>query len=504
MGATPLQHVLGVHLIRIELRVIVQGLILLMALAAAFAIRRRRFALSSTTFVLVASGLLLDLVAVGMPATQVSAAQKVAAAAVVLFLFGLIRLALEAVDAISRRGRSHFSTIFKDLMMFALWGVVVGIVLYTDFGVQPLSILTTTTVLAAVVGLALQESLSNIFTGLMLQLSKPFEPGDWVRAGNFVGRVRGIGWRSTTLMTRANERLDIPNTTIGKDVLVNYAEEAIRDEITVGISYDAPPNQVREIILKMLHDMPHVLSHPAPIVLPWEYGESSILYRVKYCISDYAVQEDVRAEVVSSLWYALRRHQIQIPFPIRTLELRHARTSRVAEAEYEKEMIHELRKVDFLRDLDDESLKMLMPSVQVHQFGRGELLMRQGDPGETMYIIRHGKVEVLAHSKDGTDRQDRHLATLTSSQVIGEAALLTGEPRTATGRALTDVEVIELTRDGFIHLFKRNPNTAKATSEIVSTRLTERQAALAETIEGDARTGRNRWLFSKMREIFDF
>src|SRR5215472_9219637 len=279
-GETPLQHVLGIHLIPIELRVVVQGLILLAALLTAIAIRRRRFALSSTTFVLVAAGLLLDLVAIGMPTTDAAAAHKISAAAVVLFLFGLIRLVLEAIDAFTRRGRSESSTIFKDLVMFSLWGIVVGVVLYTDFGVQPLSILTTTTVVAAVVGLALQETLSNIFSGLMLQLSKPFLPGDWVKAGEFIGRVKGIGWRSTTVVTRANERLDIPNATIGKEVLVNYAEDEICDEISIGISYNVPPNRVREVIVKVLHDLPHVVPQRTPLVLPWEYGDSAIRYRV--------------------------------------------------------------------------------------------------------------------------------------------------------------------------------------------------------------------------------
>jgi small-conductance mechanosensitive channel len=500
-GATPLQHVLGIHLIPIELRVVVQGVILLAALLTAFAIRHRRFALSTTTFVLLAAGLTLDLVAVGMPLADAAPARKVAAAAVVLFLFGVIRLVLEAIDALTRRGRSHFSTIFKDLVMFAMWGIVVGVVLYTDFGVQPLSILTTTTVVAAVVGLALQETLSNIFSGLTLQLSKPFLPGDWVKAGDFIGRVRGIGWRSTTIVTRANERLDIPNATIGKEVLVNYAEHEICDEISIGISYNVPPNRVREVIVKVLHDLPHVVPQRTPLVLPWEYGDSAIRYRVKYWISDYTFLEQVHAEAMSSLWYALRRHRMEIPFPIRTLELRRARPDRAAEAEYERELIYELRKVDFLRELDDASLRLLLSSVQVHEFGAGEVLMRQGEAGETMYIIRHGHVEVIAHGAAGSDR---HLATMGSSQVIGEAALFTGEARTATIRALDDVEVIEISRDGLTRLFKQSPNTAKAISEIVSTRLSERQAALAQSIEGDGRSGRSRWLLGKMRVIFDF
>ena len=169
--------------------------------------------------------------------------------------------------------------------------------------------------------------------------------------------------------------------------------------------------------------------------------------------------------------------------------------------EYEREIAHELRKVDFLRDLDEKSLAMLLPGVQVHQFGAGEVLMRQGEPGETMYVIRHGKVDVVAHSVDGSER---YRTVLGSSQVVGEAALLTGEPRSATVRARTDVEVMEVGREGFTHLLKQNPNTALAISDIVSTRLNERQAALAQSIEGDGESGRSRWLLGKMREIFDF
>src|SRR5271155_2135995 len=171
MDATPLQHVLGIRLFRQELRVAVQASLLIAALLVAFAIRRRRFALSATTFILIASGLLLDIVSIALPKADALIAQKVAAASVVLFMFGVIRLVLESIDAATRRGQSQFSTIFKDLVMFSLWAIVVGVVLYTDFGVQPLSILTTTTVVAAVVGLALQETLSNIFSGLMMQLS---------------------------------------------------------------------------------------------------------------------------------------------------------------------------------------------------------------------------------------------------------------------------------------------------------------------------------------------
>src|SRR5215475_9757137 len=117
---TPLQHILGFNLLPLSLSIIVQVILLIGALLAAFALRRRKVVLSGTTFVLVAAGLMLDLIATSMPVADASVAEKISAAAVVVFFFGVIRLGLEAIDAFTRRGRSHFSTIFKDLIMFSL------------------------------------------------------------------------------------------------------------------------------------------------------------------------------------------------------------------------------------------------------------------------------------------------------------------------------------------------------------------------------------------------
>jgi small-conductance mechanosensitive channel len=498
MATTPLETLTGFAQLRSDLRMTAEWLALILALGIAIALRKRRFAFSATTFVLAAAGLMLDIGASFLSNPQF--AQKIAAAGVVLFLFGVIRLVLEAVDFLTRRGRAHFSTIFKDLMMFVLWGVVVGVVLYTDFGFQPLSILTTTTALGVIVGLAAQESLGQIFNGLMLQLSNPFKPGDWVQSGNHIGRVRGIGWRSTTIITRHNEQVEVPNTSIGKEVLVNFGERVVADEVSVGLSYDVPPNRAREVIRHVLHGIPNVLHDPAPEVLPWQYQDFSINYRIKYWMRDYTVQEHLHADVITSLWYALRRNGMEIPFPIRTLQMRR-RPPAVGQGDYEQEIMRELRKIDFLRGLDDNELRVIVPTVRSHQFGAGELLMRDGEPGESLFIIRRGNVEVLVPGADGTERR---AATLSSGQLVGEISLWTGAPRNATVRALDDVEVLEMNREGFTRLFKERPDAAKAMSEVVSVRISENEAMRAMGAPGDGKAGRSVWLLNKMREIFDF
>src|SRR6266481_970195 len=500
MGATPLQSMLQIDVLPRDMRTLLESVLAIVGLMGAFAVRRRRRAVTATTFLLLSGSTLIDAGARFFPNELVG--QKVAVAAFVLFLFGVIRLILEFADSITRRGKVHFSTISKDLLMLTLWFVVVMVVLYTDFGVQPLSILTTTTVFAAVLGFALQETLGNIFSGLSLSMGRPFEPGDWIRSGAHVGQVKGIAWRATTIVTRANERLEIPNSVIAKDVLFNYATGAVREELAIGLSYGVPPNHVREVVLTLLRDVPQVMRAPAPEVLAWDYADFAIQYRIRYWISDYAVQERVRDRVASSLWYALKRHSIEIPFPTRTIHVRDAGRDEDerADASFEHELMGDLRQVDWLRGLNEEELRLLVPSVAVRQFGAGELLIRQGEQGASMFIFRSGTAEVFAHTADG---QTRHLATYVRGDVTGEMALMTGDPRTASVRAITDVEVIEMDREGFTRLFKEHPDAAAGIGDIIALRNKDRLEKLSAGDSMNGRGGPHRWLLAKMRELFD-
>ena len=501
MAPTPLQTMLGLSELHHDLRGFVESVLVLAALLGAFAVRRRRRAVTATTFLLLAGSVFIDAASRFFPDEAI--AEKIAVAAFVLFLFGVIRLVLEAVDAATRRGKVHFSTIGKDMLMLVLWFAVLMVVLYTDFGVQPLSILTTTTVFAAVLGFALQETLGNIFSGLSLSMGRPFEPGDWIRSGQHVGRVKGIAWRATTIVTRANERLEIPNSVIAKDTLFNYTTGAVRDEIAIGISYGVPPNHVREVVLTLLRDVTQVLREPPPEVLAWEYGDFSIQYRIRYWIGDYGVQEYVRDRVASGLWYALRRHSIEIPFPTRTVHVRDARQDQEdrADADLERELMADLRQVDWLRGLNEDELRLLVPTVAVRQFGAGEMLIRAGEQGDSMFIVRRGTAEVFATTADG---QTRHIANYSRGDFTGEMALMTGDPRSASVRAITDLEVIEMDREGFARLFKEHPDAAAGIGDIIAVRNRDRLEKLSSGATMDGKGGPHRWLLAKMREVFDF
>jgi len=455
----------------------------------------------SVSLVLCASGLLFDAAAQPQFAIWKQWGRWASASGLLLVCWGGIKMLLDGIDAAAHRRRAHFSTIGKDLVMLLLFTVVAMIVMVEDVNVDPIPLVASSAAIGLVLAFALQETLGNVFSGLTLQVGKPFAPGDWVRTNNFVGRVQGISWRSTAVITRANERLVIPNSWIAKDIVVNYSHGgAVADEITIGLSYGAPPNYVREVIAETLRGVPGILPSPSPAIFTWDYADYSIRYRIRYWMTDYAEAERLHDTVHTALWYALRRHSIEIPYPTRTLlNGRESSISRAA-GEFEQEIINELRQVDFLRDLHDDELQLLLPGVSLLNFGAGETIVREGDTGDSLYIIRSGEVEVVAHAHGS---QEVPIRNLKRPAFFGEMALMTGEPRNSTIRARSDAELLELGREGFAELFKSHPQTAAMMGEIIALRMSERRESLAAATVRDHSHGHVGWLLAKISAVFN-
>jgi small-conductance mechanosensitive channel/CRP-like cAMP-binding protein len=428
-------------------------------------------------------------------------AMTLRAIALLTFLFGLVRALVIMADLVARRRRTDFSTIFRDLATLLAYAIVFLLVARLELNVDVTPLLATSALVTAVIGLALQETLGNIFSGLSLQLQKPFEPGDWVSFDSHLGRVQGIGWRSTRLVTRSLEVLDVPNALLAREVITNYRGTAVGDDLFVGLSYAAPPNRVKEIILRVLHHNRALAGNPAPQVWVVEYGDFAIKYRIRFWMIDYSQQDWVRDEIMTSLWYALRRNGIEIPFPIRTLQVQRVRATFPGDVDRQRDVMGALRQVDFLRGLDEEQLATLVPSLYDVEYGLGEIICREGEAGNTFYVLRSGVVEVVAHGAKG---EDRHVADLTAPAFFGEMSLLTGEPRSATVRAKSDARVLVVEREGFDGLFRSNPAVAETISRTLAQRQDELRERREQTAAAETAERISRRLLASMRTIFGF
>ena len=221
------------------------------------------------------------------------------------------------VDRVSDR----FPNIVQD-------GLIVGMFFVVATVVFKETILTASAVSAVVVGFALQDTLGNAFAGLAIQVEKPFRVGNWIKVGDFEGKVSQVTWRATKLLTRAGTYIVVPNNIISKESITNYSEPIlpVRIWVDVGATYNKPPNEVKAAMLEAIGQAPLALKTPAPDVLLMDFAASAITYRARFWIAEFEVDDIAYDQVRTAIFYAFARRGIEIPYPIQ-IEMSREETS---------------------------------------------------------------------------------------------------------------------------------------------------------------------------------
>jgi small-conductance mechanosensitive channel/CRP-like cAMP-binding protein len=381
-----------------------------------------------------------------------------AAALINLFVVGLLN-PLRA-DRIPDR----FPSIVQDAMVIGILILVATFAFGEEF-------LATSAVTGVVIGFALQDTLGNAFAGLAIQSEKPFNVGHWITVGEHEGRVAEVTWRATKLRTKTGNFVILPNSEVGKAAITNYSEPAapMRLHIEVGISYDAPPNRVKAVVAKALASCPLVLTSPPPDAMVRDFGDSAVIYRVRFWTDDFELDEEAADQVRSSLYYAFRREGLEIPYPIQAEYTKEFAVVDEAARLAEREEL--LRGVDLFATLTDDQRSAIAASMRPLDFGHGEAIVREGDPGKTMYVVASGRVNIVLASNG------QKVATTGQGGYFGEMSLLTGDSRTASVIADGDVRVLEIDAEVFRRLADVSPQAVEQVGMAAATRRAELMAA---------------------------
>jgi len=403
-----------------------------------------------------------------------------------LSLFVLLPLLVLAVrgsviflEALFTRSRGEAPpSLLESVIAVLLYGIGAGVIAHRGLGLELGPFLAGSAVLGAVVGLALQETLGNLFAGLALHTEAPFQVGDWVRLGDREGRVEQVSWRAMRLRTWYGDTLTIPNNEAARHSIQNLSQpkQPHSRAVTIGVNYQTPPNKVISVLSNLLEQIPQLPPEPAPILRVVGYHDFTIQYEIRYFLSAYEDYRPIEGEIHRLIWYHFRRHGIVIPFPIRDVYLHQAESGEGPREQAETRLMRALRGIDLFRPLSDDELSLAASRFRQLHYAAGERLIEEGSSGEGFFVIDRGEVEV---SKQIAAKR-RTLARLMEGQFFGEMALLTGELRTATVIALTDVDVFTIDKAGFHDVLVKNPAIAVDISAILS----ERQEALIQA-KGD-------------------
>ena len=356
------------------------------------------------------------------------------------------------------------------LSAFAILFLVVFTRLYQEVNLGAL--FTTSAIFGVIIGLALQDTLGNFFAGISLHADRPFQVGDVVVVGqqHLTGVVEGITWRAVKIRTFQNHIVLVSNSSAAKEAL----EVCPRDNLNARLVffntlYTDSPAKTIHIVREAIREAENVSVKITPIVRIRNLGDNGIDYEVKYWLEDYAKYNDTDALVRQLIWYALRRANITFAFPTRTLHVERRGPTPLATGP-QKEVIERLSAVDIFAPLSNEETEKLAGGAVRHVFAQGELVIRAGDQGASMFVVHNGRVQVQI--PDGG--KQRPVAVLSEGAFFGEMALFTGEPRTANVVALEETEVLEIGHDAMKHLFETNPDLA----ESISWTIAERRAGL--------------------------
>jgi small-conductance mechanosensitive channel len=406
------------------------------------------------------------------------------------------------LDVVAERRTSRPSPrIFRDLSTGVVY-LFVSLLALRSVDVEPGSILTTSALLTAVVGLAMQDTLGNLVSGLALQLQRPFDVGDWVEldGGQQAGRVTEVSWRATTVMTLDHVEVILPNAGLAKASIRNYSRPSpvARRRVLVNVSPLSAPDDVHAVLVAAAHEVRGVLASPAPFARTRSFAESSIEYELLFFIDDFGQAANVEGAVRDRVYYAFLRAGVEMPYPTRTLLLPQVD----AKAQLERERGRRgaaIAAVALLSPLPEDSRQLLAERATLRPFGPGEIIVRKGEASTDLFIIERGSVAVeLPREGGGTSE----LAQLGAGQCFGEMGLLTGETRSANVRAKTRCDLIVVDREAFHDVLAAHPEVVDRMGSLLATRQAEISAAAASGDRAQRPEERSRRLISQIREFF--
>lgn len=381
--------------------------------------------------------------------------------------------------ALGQRRHIHVPRLLIDVFNFVALAATALAVLNGLFGVELSALLVTSTVASAVIGLALQDLLVSIVAGLALQLEQPFRVGDWVVVSGQEGEVMQMNWRTLTLRTRDQHHVIVPNANVAKQDILNYSRPTSlqRQHLSIGLAYQHPPGAAQEVIARVLAASAGVRADPAPSVVVREYGDFAIEYDARYWIDDFERAEDIRANALTRLWYELRRAGLTIPFPTQDITVRTLPEDHAARAsdKQRREVFAELRQLALFAPLTDAQIEQVVRGAVLHRYAESEALVRQGDPGDSLFVIKSGRVRVDVRADAG---QVNTVDTLGPDDFFGEMSLLTGEPRSASVIAITETEVIVVDKADLREVLTADTHLLEA----ISLKLEARTRSTAEAL----------------------
>ncbi|MBF0629629.1 MAG: mechanosensitive ion channel family protein [Magnetococcales bacterium] len=402
------------------------------------------------------------------------------------YLFWVILLFFNINEAIGRlfyfvhRRRFPIPSVMLFLLRLLLIGATSFAIFHFVLDFDTSQLLTSTAVVAAVVGIALREVLSNFLAGLSMNLVGTVEPSQWIAVGDKEGEIIHRNWRETRLRSTSGHIYIIPNSTLAASVINNmtWNSPLRRHQLLFTLSFGDFPQEVKTILRNAASSVDEVEQSKPVDAFIQEFRDYGVVYLVRFWSRTYFDRSKLEGLVRERVWYQLRRHGLSIPFPDGGSVYSVAPTLVPKVEKQPEDHIRILQQCGFFTRLLASMPRAPLPSPEkllnfaallVHRvYGPNELLFRQGEVGRVCHIVARGHLLGMVFYEGLDATQEFRVET---GELVGEMALLTDLPRTATVKAgPEEVELLEVSSPAFDALLAISPEVQHALTGLAARR----------------------------------
>jgi small-conductance mechanosensitive channel/CRP-like cAMP-binding protein len=408
---------------------------------------------------------------------------------VAILLFDLVLVAL----------RIEVANIVHDLALGAAYMLAFIGILHRS-GVQLSGIIATSAVVTVVLGLSLQATLGNVLGGIALQLDDSIHIGDWVQlSSGQQGRITAIRWRHTMVETRNWDTVVVPNSVLLGDnitILGQRQDQPVQHRMWVyfNVDFRYSPEEVIHVVEDALQStpIPNVAPFPPPNCICYDFArqgaDSFGYYAVRYWLTDLGADDPTSSAVRVRVYVALKRAGIPLAVPGQAIWVSMDDPEH-RERKVQRELQHRvgaLEQIEIFARLLPEDRQLLADGMRPAPFGRGEIITRQDSAAHWLYVLSKGECEVRVRGEGGAERL---VARIAAPTVFGEMGVMTGDRRTASVVAATEVECYRIDKDLFRSVMRTRPEMAELMSQVMAKRRIELET-VREGLDAESRTRR--------------
>jgi small-conductance mechanosensitive channel/CRP-like cAMP-binding protein len=396
--------------------------------------------------------------------------------------------------------RPREAKLVQDLLAGLIYLAALFAIIGYVFDLPISGLLATSGAIAIILGLALQSTLSDVFSGIVLNFSRPYRPGDWISIdGSTDGRVIEMNWRATHVLTAKRDLAIVPNSTIAKAKVVNTSSPSGIHGVTVTVQVDPRtlPATSAEILRHAVLSSRLILATPTPLVVVKSISANSTEFEISFFVEELAHSSRAQNELfdwisrhLTAAGIPLAPSQSQPPWTLQAADVKQARTA--------EERALDL--VAIFTDMTEEERKTLAAKARLKHYDEGDALAEPGTVLRSLFVIGAGVVALTTAASEG----EIEFLRLGPGDHFGEIGMLTGRPAEATLKALVPVTTYELAKEDLAPVLEARPEVSHAFCRALARRQAAGQLIASPDIDKTVPLRRvAAWFSDRLHRLFD-